>query len=318
MAKFKLDVICDWSSYLEQDATREDGFFTALRLLREQGWDVRFFRLGKEGVMHHPCVPIFTKPTEEDIAKDILENKPDAILFFKDFTSRTIEFLEGKGIPIAICLTGGTFREHLDAYQLVFVENKVYKDEFERLGMPVIQAFGVNTDIFKPIKQPKVWDAIYPATFALWKRHSIFSGAVGDKGLAVGLMYDTHEQECWEYCQKYGTAIVPHVSHRAVSYLMNMSHTCVIMAEAIGGSQRTVLEAMACNIPVIVAEDSDKTTEYVREAGEGAIVEPAPVKIREAIWELRGKQMNTREYVLENYSAEIYARKLKEGILSIV
>jgi len=46
--------------------------------------------------------------------------------------------------------------------------------------------------------------------------------------------------------------ILPHLSHKAVAYLMNASKTCVITSDSTGGSQRTVLEAMACELPVLV------------------------------------------------------------------
>ena len=38
---FKLDVICDWDSPLEQVATREDGFITALKILSQE-WDIKY------------------------------------------------------------------------------------------------------------------------------------------------------------------------------------------------------------------------------------------------------------------------------------
>ena len=313
---FKLDVICDWDSPLEQVATREDGFITALKILSQE-WDIKYYRLGKDCVIYHPYLPVIQEPTPEGIANAVLNDKPDAILFFRDFTSPTTQFLKGKGIPMAICLTGGTFREQIDAFDLVFVESEVYKQEFERLGKRVIKAFGVNTELFKPIEQPKIWDAIFPATFANWKRHSIFTEAMGDKGLACGWMYQDHETENWQMCQDKGTMILPHLSHKAIAYLLNASKTCVITSDSTGGSQRTVLEAMACNIPVIVMQDSDKTTEYVRDCGTGDIINADPDSIRKAVERWKDKEVNTRDWVIENYSAEIYAQKLKEGILSL-
>lgn len=313
---FRLSVICDWDSPLLVVATRQDGFFKALEILNKE-WEVKFYRIGKEGLIPHPYVPVIQRPSPELLAQSVLKDKPDAILFFRDFTSPTIDFVKNKGIPIAICLTGGPFRDNLDAYQLVFVESDVYKKEFERLGKRVIKAFGIDTEIFKPIKQPKIWDAIFPAYFANWKRHSIFAEALGGKGLAVGWMNQNQETECWRICQEKGTMVLSHVSQTAVAYLLNSSRTCVITSDSSGGSQRTVLESMACNIPVIAMNDSDKTTEYIRDCGVGEIINPDSESIRKAIEKWKEKRVDSRDWILENYSAEIYAQKLKEGILSI-
>jgi glycosyltransferase involved in cell wall biosynthesis len=97
-----------------------------------------------------------------------------------------------------------------------------------------------------------------------------------------------------------------------------MSHTCVVTADGSGGCQRTVLEAMACNIPVIAMSDSDKTTEYIKECGVGSIVETTPEAIRNAVDAWKGKKVDTRSFIKDNYSEEIYAKKLCDGINSII
>jgi hypothetical protein len=150
----KVDVICDWDSPLEQIVTRGDGFIKALEILGKE-WDINFYRLGEECILHLK-VPVIQKSTPERIAEAVLADKPDVILFFRDFTSKTTQYLMGKGIPMAICLNGGHFRKNIDAYDLVFVESEVYKREFEQLGKRVIKAFGVDTDLFKPIQQQEL------------------------------------------------------------------------------------------------------------------------------------------------------------------
>ena len=63
--------------------------------------------------------------------------------------------------------------------------------------------------------------------------------------------------------------------------------------------------------------DSDKCSQYIEEAGVGAMVEPDANRVREAIEEWKDKEVNTRDFILKNYSHQEYARKLKEGIESI-
>jgi hypothetical protein len=64
--------------------------------------------------------------------------------------------------------------------------------------------------------------------------------------------------------------------------------------------------------------DSTMTTEYLRESGEGAIVEPNVPDIRKAVTDWDHGTVNTREWVLKNYSEYVYADKVKAGILSIL
>ena len=312
----KLAFVWDWNNPWSQMLTWKDGLAKAIQILSKE-WEVNCYSIGKDTIFQHDYFPITLKPTPELLSETILKEKPDAMLVFGDFTRPTIPFLTDKGIPMAICLAGGTFRNYVDAFDLIFVESEVYKNQLEAEGKRVIKAFGVDTELFKPIKQPKIWDAIFPATFANWKRHSIFTEAMGSKGVACGWMYQDHETENWQICQEKGTMILPHLSHKAVAYLMNAAKTCVITSDSTGGSQRTVLEAMACNIPVIAMHDSDKTTEYIRDCGIGEIVNPDVDSIRKAVEKWKDKEVNSREWVIENYSAEVYADKLKQGLLSL-
>jgi len=313
----KLAFVWDWENPWSQMLNWKDGLAKAIYLLSKE-WEVKCYSIGKDTIFYHDYFPIILKPTPELLAQEILKEKPDAILVFGDFTRPTIPYLANRGIPMACCLAGGTFRNYVDCFDLIFVESRVYKDQLEAEGRNVIQAFGTNTELFKPIKQPKIWDAIFPATFARWKRHEIFAEALKEKGLACGWMYQDHETECWQVCQDKGVMILPHIPAEVLVYLYNASKTCVITSDSTGGSQRTVLEAMACNIPVMVAHDSDKTTEYIRESGIGEIINPDPNSIRQAIEKWKDKEVNSRKWILENYSEFIYAEKLKNGISSIL
>jgi len=313
----RLAFVWDWNNTYKQLLNWQDGLAKAIGILSKE-WEVRAYSIGQDMIFPTPYIPIILKPSSELLAREVLNFKPDAILFFADLTRPTIPYLANRGIPMALCFAGGPFRNYVNCFDLIFVESDVYKNQFENENKKVIKAFGTNTELFKPIKQTKIWDAIFPATFALWKRHRLFAEAVGNSGLAVGWMYQDHETECWQVCQEKGTMILPYVDAETLNYLYNASRTCVITSDKTGGSQRTVLEAMACNIPVIVMSDSDKTTEYVRDCVIGEIVEPNIQAIQEAIKKWRDKKVNTREWVIQNYSAEIYAKKLKEGIESIL
>ena len=314
MKRFKLVISNDWKSDKQAHYLKKDGFLKALHILREkEGWDTIFIKQSSPGYFDHEYVQF---KYVEDVKEGILAEKPDCILFFGDLSRPILKEFEDSKIPIAVALTGGTFKDYAHVPDIMFVESQVYVDMFKGDVKKVVKAFGTNTTVFKPTKQPKIWDAVFPATFASWKRHNLFAEAMGKNGLACG-WFQPNEPLCWQVCQEKGTAILHHQNAESVSLLYNMSKTCLITSNAQGGSQRTVLEAMACNIPVIVMSDSDKTTEYVKECGQGSIVEPDAVKMREVVWDAFGETPTTRDWIMENYSEEIYANQLKEGILSI-
>lgn len=311
--------VWDWPNPWVQMISWRDGLSKAIYLISQE-WDVKCYSIGKDTTFYHDYFPIYLKPTSEELAKLILKEKPDAILVWADMGRPTIPYLANKGIPMALCLAGGTFRDYVDVFELFFVESKVYKEQLEREGKNVVQAFGTNTELFKPRKQKKIWDAIFPATYASWKRHKLFAEALGDKGLTCGWMYTSHEVDCYGVCQEKGMMVLPHTPADVLTYLYNASRTCVITSNSQGGSQRTVLEAMAVGIPPVVMADSDKTTEYVEESGFGKIVLPDPQEIRDAVNELIANPPDPQkgiDYIKSKYTAEIYAQKVKEGILSI-
>lgn len=315
----KLGFLLDWDTKeMSQLSSLEDGMFEAIRLLSLE-WDVRVYCIGFNGIVNHKYFPIHFRPNEAEVAKDMIRWNPHFILTWADFTRPTLPLLQGSGIPIGMAFTGGISLGHVPDIDVFFVENKSYRDQFLAWGKNVHIAFGVNDRIFKPIQQPKVWDTIFPATFASWKRHKLFAEATkGYSALACGYMYTSHEQECYLDPQILGVGIAPHIPGSAVAYFMNMARTCLITSNTHGGSQRAVLEAMACNIPVIVMEDSDKTSEYVRESGAGIICKPEVESIHNALNELILRPIKTgRDYIDANYTAWHYKEAIKKGFLTL-
>ena len=313
----RLAIINDWFSDKFAVFTNRDGFLRSMQVLRDTyGWETKFFKKGDPGLFKHPYVDVEFSSNPGQAAVDW---KPDAILYFADLTRPVIGELKDVKIPKAICFSGGPRRDFEKDVDLIFVESKSYLEDFKSRGLNAVQAFGTNTELFKPYTQPKVFDAIFPATFAGWKRHNLFAEAMGPRGLACG-WWQPHEPETVDVCFKNGTAVLHHQNAESICLLLNMSKTCVVTSANNGGSQRTVLEAMACNIPVIATIDSDKTTEYIKACGVGNIVDPNPSSIREAVdgWVKNPHEINTRQWILDNYSEYIYAKKIKEGIESIL
>lgn len=305
----KIAFIWDWQPSYEQAVTWKDGLAAALRELSRRGHDVTLYTDCSDTI-HHPWFdikPIFTMGYSE----------PDVILHWADMTRPHASEHFRLDIPMAICFAGGeALGENVDLFDHIFVESEAYRKKFADAGYSVSTAFGTNTELFKPEpRQQKIFDVAFPATYALWKRHNLLAQATkGLRTVTAGYMYpNTRESECYEVMQDNGALVLPHVSAEALRAIFAASKCVVIPSRSDGGSQRTVLEAMAMNIPVIVT-DSDKFD------WEGLHrVEPNAPAIREMIDKLNADNWptNTRGYIEENWSHITYADAIEKELLRI-
>lgn len=220
----------------------------------------------------------------------------------------------------ALLFAGGSIRkEWCEGFDLFFVESKVNEQDFANLDLPWKRAFGVNTQIFKPEKQPKVFDGILQGTCASWKRQTLFSQALRERGAVCGRFQES-DPIGFQMCRKNGTLVLPELSYQAVAALINASHTVVNTSDAQGGGQRCTLEAMACGIPPIVMNDSPKNMEYAEESGFGIIVEPLIESIQDAIRSVKDAQMPITggvEYIHSKWTEKHYADAIMQGINGI-
>src|SRR3990167_3266187 len=176
-------------------------------------------------------------------------------------------------------------------------------------------AFGINTDIFKPYPQPKIFKALYPAVFGMWKRQDLFAQAFGKDGVCIG-RYQPHEPQCLQWAQDAGCMTIPMIlPQSAMPYFYNASECIVSTATNDSGGQRTVLEAMACNIPIIVMSDNYKASEYIYESRFGDIAEPEVGHIINS-FDQRNIYVNSRQYVLDNWTYQHYAKEIEKWLLA--
>lgn len=193
---------------------------------------------------------------------------------------------------------GNTYHPNMHNFDIVFAESKIDYQEIRSYGIKTLQAFGTNTDLFKPdTNQPKTIDYLYPSAFAQWKRHDKFAAYVKQQtpapvAMAIGYMQpDGWEKECYEVCQKNGISVMPWVPSETLAWFYNASKNVYVAADQMGGCQRTILEAKACNVNVIVDSDSTKLAEL-------------------------GKL--THEDVVKDWNQMSYAEKIKQGIEEVV
>lgn len=331
----RIAFIWDWENDHEQTMTWHDGLAAAVRVL-SQRHELAFFTCGSvETTLPHPYFPIHVKRSGKSMQESVAGFDPNVILMWGDTTRPNAAPLAELGKPMALCFAGGhQFGDTVHFFDHFFVESEVYKQKYELAGLSVSTAFGTNTEFFQPIpEQRKNFDVIFPATYASWKRHNLFAEATkGLRACTVGYMYDDHEQWCWEEPMRSGALTLPHASADVLRHLYAASKVCLITSEASGGSQRTVLEAMSMNIPVIVMSDSDKCSEYVRDAESmgmwaGTVANPNEQNIRTALQNVlepprshpmdRGPTWNGRDYVLSKWSEHHYADALEEGLKKI-
>lgn len=263
-------------------------------------------------------LPIATQDTKR--IYDFIElHDPDLILCWGSLDRPSFGAIRQFDKPTALCFAGGRLDHgNRNNFDTIFVENQEYFDEFKKMGTNVRRAFGVNETLFLPtINLYKHFKAIYPAAFIGWKRHEIYAEAVGELGLAVGALPDGVSRESLDVCFQYGVMVIPQVPYEVLPFMIAQCEAVVIPAQA--GSQRTVLEAMSMNKPVIVASDNTKNCEYIRASGVGLMAEPTVEGIRQALKELdKSNADKGREFVQKNYTAQIYADDLWSGIKSLI
>lgn len=318
----KIAICWDWDNEISQLITWEDGFAAMFKELGKMA-EVKVFtqlkRIDGDMTLPHPYFPIHCSKDHYDMEKAVHGWKPDFVLFWADMTRPAIPNLCAT-YPSGILFSGGEpITPWTHKFDVIFTESADYLEIFKSHGLNAHQAFGTNTTLFKPKKQPKIFDSFFPATFAEWKRHNLFAEATrGLKSYACGWKQQ-FDIKSYEVCEKNGVFTTNHMTSHVLADVYNASKTVLVTSADNGGSQRTVLEAMACNVPCIVMSDSKKTSEYLINAGySGLVSEPNVQAIREKINEWSDKEVNTREWVVNSMSEFTWSKKVYEEICHIL
>lgn len=299
----RLALVWDFTVTPAQLYQWRDGLNEALRIIAEK---------------YNVVVQVFASDDEEQIWSDLKHFKPTHILGWGSLDRPSFAGLKDYGVPVGLCFAGGTTQHPFSSiFDVIFVENDIYLNDFKEQGLPVVKAFGTNDRLFKPKQMPIKWEAIYTASFATWKRHHLFYGAVEDKGIAIGKIND-EEIECFNSAKTFKTTVLPEVPYEVLPYLYNQSELAIIPAKA--GGQRSVLEAMACNLFVIVCNDNTTTTEYIEDSHWGFSVDANVEAIKDAVKRYYKSKNKIdlsigRKYIEANYSAMKYADTIYNNLL---
>lgn len=218
----------------------------------------------------------------------------DFLLFWssssEDYFQLLDQYTERKGI----CLTTDPSNvDNLRKMNIVFVESQPVYQQCVVARLPVIKAFGTDSDFFKPKDVEKDIEYFYPATFSPWKKQSEIAH-LGDKLLCVGTLQPDGGDEFRACKEKHvNTAVGYFPAEQILGYYQRAKN---VIIPAIHGSERTVLEAMSCEILPIVNEHNRKAYSYVQEYKMSGFKTP-------------------REFILNRYSAKIFAENLLKGII---
>lgn len=186
---------------------------------------------------------------------------------FHSYVDKVMQNLKGIGPKLGLCVAGNAFPpDGALNYDVLFYETKWYRDQIN-FHPNIVQAFGVNTDIFCPIDYPTpvVWDYIGVGALATWKRWDKFNSLDGQR-LVVGQYQRNNEEESSKIAIdliKNGVMVSDVVSPYDLAALYLWSSTAYIPADILGGGERAVLEARACGLKVKIEEDNPKLLEVL-------------------------------------------------------
>lgn len=288
-----------WQGITEHYHHWEDGLRKAMDLL-EQEYDIEYIEPDAD-LSGYDVVLYWESPCTE-----LGENQRNWLNVKHSSTKKILLFAGGPIQP-----------QWVEGFDLICVESKINKDEFKAIGWDTTTAFGINTELMKPMDFKKEFIGVHHGTCASWKRQDLLGEAFKDKALLIGRR-QKHDTYCFDRAKDFDAKILPEMKGIELVSALNSAEVLVQTSDFWGGGQRATLEAMACGIPVICMDDSPKNREYVEESGAGLVCSPNPEDIRKT-YELIKKDYKTYskngiDYVNSKWTHFHYAQSLKQAI----
>ena len=221
-----------------------------------------------------------------------MEDIYDCQLYWTDSNDpifQTIEKYKGKkGI---ILTTDPQNFDNLKKLDVVFCESQPVKEQVRAQGLKAVKAFATDTDFYMPdLKKEKDMEYFYPATFSPWKLQRDIAH-LGDKLWCIGTVQPDGLEDL-QACEQNNVNIAK--GYFKAEYIRDCYQRAKkVPIPAIHGSERTVLEAMACNIvPDVTNVQNIRTRSYIEEYANAS------------------RYITPRDFVLGEYSPKKYAEKL--------
>jgi len=225
--------------------------------------------------------------------RDIPEDEYDAVILWDDSNSEFFQHFPKYHAKKGLCLTTDPVNwENLRMLDVVYCESQPIYEAVRAQGIRAIKAFGTDTDFYKPRKVKKDIDFFYPATFSPWKRQGEIA-YLGKQLTCIGTIQPDGIPDLTK-CKENGVNVeIGYFPARKILDYYQRAR-CVVVP-AIHGSERTILEAMACGIkPVVTHPENIRTYSYLKELEESGL--------------------SPRDFVVKYYSHTKYAEDLLRGI----
>lgn len=235
---------------LKREDLWKDGLWAALNLLEKDGFQIDKFNLQKK---------------ESDTYKEIGYKTYDFTLGWGGFNSPVDKYLKELSKTFTgkkgLCIGGNAFPpQGEENYDVLFYETDWYLPQIMH-HKNVVHAFGVNTDIYKPIEDAvPIWDWVTVGSFSLWKRQGLLKNKGGYR-LAIGEIQKENKAESMSIIADLlndGIVVSDMVGPEKLAIIYNASEKVYIPADIYGGGERAVLEARACGVQVEVEYDNPK------------------------------------------------------------
>lgn len=260
-------------------------------------WDgaEKTYPLWRDG--HRAAFEELAKYHEVDfiIGKRLPNYQPDFLLFWDDSNSEMFNHIDKYDCRKGICLTTDpTNMSNLRRLDVVFVESDPIYHAVRAEGIRCIKAFGTDTDFFHPNDEVKKdLEYFYPATFSdNWKCQKDIA-YLGNKLTCIGTR-QPDGIEGYDVCKANGVNIEE--GYFPVEKIRDYYwRTQNMIIPAWHGSERTVLEAMACGI-------------------KPEVTNPHNIRTKSYITELENSGLSPRDFVIKNYSHIKFCDQLRKGI----
>lgn len=218
----------------------------------------------------------------------------DWIITWCDSNSNFSRFVTKYPSKRAICLTTHPTNYHnLLGFDVVFCETQIIYDECRMRGIHAKRAFGTDDVFFSPKKVKRDLEYFYPATFSPWKKQSDIAH-LGNKLTCIGTIQPDGQSE-YNACTSNGVNVeVGYFPPEKIRDYYNRAQDVVI--PSVHGSERTVLEAMSCNIlPQVTNPTNKRAASYIYEFRKSGMSSP-------------------RDFIKKYYSGKKYADDIEKGL----
>lgn len=311
----RIAILWDWHLPFEELVGDDDGVISTFRQMAKF-CELRLFTGGVENAKFvNRELNYFLCRNEETLLGNLEEFHPDYIFCWGSLDRPWFEMIVHRFPEVrkGLRFAGGPHDNPIaQKFSTIFCESDSDADSLEQNHANVVRgATAVNTDLFKPIRSKKYFKSIYPTSFCGHKNIDIFADAFRGNGLVCGTQ---NESSIVDFCKERGILTLPRVPASAMPSLYASSHSAAATGGIWGGSQRMVLEAMACNIPPLVLDSNLRCHDYIKESGYGSICSGQHNHIAAQVdeWVNNPPKPIGRDYVLSKFTPKHYADKIFE------